>query len=228
MACNIAKKSKPSTAPPRKINVHKFAESRSSELEALHSIVSNRLSNNFRTPRNKRRRTTAYDNQAAKKRHRRRRKAELLGKTSNNDDLDLEKEEKRIPRRVRRRIELKKNPEIGFTSSGDGTKRLRTHVWHAKRFTMTKLWGFHLPFGLHGRYKYILHFLLSRKNLKLICVFFFWGGGGAVIILVFVCCRGRGSRAVLKWYKNGAVVHDASYCSAVQLEGTEAGIYFSL
>ncbi|MFS7941517.1 putative ribonuclease P/MRP protein subunit Pop1 [Helianthus anomalus] len=31
--------------------------------------------------------------------------------------------------------------------SGDGTKRLRTHIWHAKRFTMIKHWWFHLPLG---------------------------------------------------------------------------------
>lgn len=39
-------------------------------------------------------------------------------------------------------------------------------------------------------------------------------------------CRGRGSRALLKWVKEGVVVHDASYYNAVQLEGPEAGISF--
>jgi ribonuclease P/MRP protein subunit POP1 len=152
MAVDGSKKSKVSTAPPRKINVKKFAETRASELESLHTIVSNRLNNNFRSQRNKRRRTTAYENQAAKKRHRKRRNLGLLGKA--NDDLSSaseNKEPRKVPRRVRRRIELKKNPESGFATSGDGTRRLRTHVWHAKRFTMTKLWGFHLPLGLHGR-----------------------------------------------------------------------------
>lgn len=43
---------------------------------------------------------------------------------------------------------------------------------------------------------------------------------------VFLVCRGRGSRALLKWVKQGVVVHDASYYTAVQLEGPEAGIYF--
>lgn len=37
--------------------------------------------------------------------------------------------------------------------------------------------------------------------------------------------RGRGSRAVLKWFKDGVLAHDASYDVAIQLEGTEAGIY---
>ena len=44
--------------PPWSLNVEKFAESRASELEALHSIVENRLNNNFRSQRNKRRKTT--------------------------------------------------------------------------------------------------------------------------------------------------------------------------
>ncbi|CAK7348448.1 unnamed protein product [Dovyalis caffra] len=188
MAGDGSKKSKVSTAPPRKINVQKFAETRASELESLHSIVSNRVNNNFRSQRNKRRRTTAYDNQAAKKRHRKRRKLGLFGKASDDLALASEKEPKKVPRRVRRRIELKKNPEIGFATSGDGTKRLRTHVWHAKRFTMSKLWGFHLPLGLHG--------------------------------------SGRGSRALLKWYRDRAVVHDGSYYTAIQLEGPEASITF--
>ncbi|XP_042982559.1 ribonucleases P/MRP protein subunit POP1-like [Carya illinoinensis] len=43
------------------------------------------------------------------------------------------------------------NLETGFCTSGDGTKRLRTHVWHTKRFIMSKLWGFYVPLGLHGR-----------------------------------------------------------------------------
>ncbi|KAM1956576.1 hypothetical protein ACFX16_025973 [Malus domestica] len=75
------------------------------------------------------------------------------------------------------------NLEKGFCTSGDGTKRLRTHVWHAKRFTMTELWGYYLPLGLQG--------------------------------------RGRGSRAVLKWFRDGVLVHDASYHVAIQLEGPE-------
>ncbi|TQD78024.1 hypothetical protein C1H46_036420 [Malus baccata] len=79
--------------------------------------------------------------------------------------------------------------EKDFSTSGDGTRRLRTHVWHAKRFTMTKLWGYNLPLGLQG--------------------------------------RGRGSRAVLKWCKDGMLVHNASYHASIQLEGPEASIYFT-
>ncbi|KAK1318049.1 hypothetical protein QJS10_CPB04g01209 [Acorus calamus] len=36
--------------------------------------------------------------------------------------------------------------------------------------------------------------------------------------------RGRGSRAVLKWQKTGALIHDASYYCAAQLEGTEESL----
>ncbi|XP_037491232.1 uncharacterized protein LOC105640062 isoform X2 [Jatropha curcas] len=181
MAGDRSKRNDASAILPRKINVQKFAESRSSALETLHSIISDRLNNDFRSRRNKRRRTTAYDN-LVKKKHRKRRK--LVDKSN---AVDFEKVKERVPpRRLRRRMELRKNPESGFSTSGDGTKRLRTHVWHAKRFTMTKLWGFHLPLGLQG--------------------------------------RGRGSRALLRWYKHGALVHDASYYTAVQLEGPEESL----
>ncbi|XP_056174507.1 ribonucleases P/MRP protein subunit POP1-like isoform X1 [Syzygium oleosum] len=163
---------------PRTLSVRKFAESRAAEVENLHSIVANRLSNNFRSRRDKRRRTTAHDNQLANRRHRKRRKDSPVAGADRNPAAPG-----KVPRRVRRRNELKQNPESGFCTSGDGTRRLRTHVWHAKRFTMTKLWGFYLPLGLHG--------------------------------------RGRGSRALLKWYKQGVVIHDASYHFAVQFEGPE-------
>ncbi|CAL9205098.1 unnamed protein product [Musa hybrid cultivar] len=73
----------------------------------------------------------------------------------------------------------------GFCTAGDGTKRLRTHLWHAMRFTMVKHWGFYLPLGLHG--------------------------------------RGQGSRAVLKWFKYGAHLDDASYCLPIQIEGLHIG-----
>ena len=134
--------------PPRSLNVEKFAESRASELEALHSIVANRLNNNFRSQRNKRRRTTGHDNRDANKRFRKR---EKIGVVDKGNVVTSEKDEKKVPRRIRRRVELRRNTEHGYSTSGDGTKRLRTHVWHAKRFTMTKLWGFYLPVGLQGR-----------------------------------------------------------------------------
>ncbi|XP_059298990.1 ribonucleases P/MRP protein subunit POP1 isoform X1 [Lycium ferocissimum] len=166
--------------PPRTLNVHKFAESRASELESLHSIVKERLSNDFRSQRSKRRRTTGHDNRVAKRRVRKKQKT---GEDNVNNADRLKKDKKTLPRHVRRRVELKKNSLNGFSTTGDGTKRLRTHLWHAKRFTMTKLWGFHLPLGVHG--------------------------------------SGRGSRALLKKLKGGVLVHDASYCTAVQLEGPE-------
>ncbi|KAL6334559.1 hypothetical protein AAG906_018898 [Vitis piasezkii] len=171
--------------PPRSLNVEKFAESRASELEALHSIVANRVNNNFRSQRNKRRRTTGFDHRDANKRFRKR---EKIGVVDKGNVGALEKDEKKVPRRIPRRVELRRNPEHGYSTSGDGTKRLRTHVWHAKRFTMTKLWGFYLPLGLQG--------------------------------------RGRGPRALLKWFRHGALVHDACYHIALQLEGPEVCISF--
>ncbi|XVF32911.1 hypothetical protein REPUB_Repub17cG0123600 [Reevesia pubescens] len=185
MAIEGSKKSQASASqPPRKINVQKFAEARATELQSLHSTVSTRLNNDFRSRRNKRRRTTAFDNQVAKKRNRKRLRLIKVDK-SNVSGSDTEQKNNKfpLPRRLRRRLELKRNPVCGFVTSGDGTKRLRTHFWHAKRFTMTKRWGFYLPLGLQG--------------------------------------RGRGSRAVLRWFKQGVLVHDASYNVAVQLEGPE-------
>lgn len=154
MAVEGSKKPQASASqPPRKINLQKFAESRAAELESLHSTVSARLNNDFRSRRNKRRRTTAFDNEASKKRNRKRQRLIKVDK-SNVSGLETEqkKNESPLPRRLRRRLELKNNPQSGFVTSGDGTKRLRTHVWHAKRFTMAKRWGFYLPLGLHGRY----------------------------------------------------------------------------
>ncbi|KAK7269596.1 hypothetical protein RIF29_22329 [Crotalaria pallida] len=158
---------------PRAINVQTYAETRLPELKSLQTIVENRVNNDYRSQRNKRRRTTAFQNKTA-----RRKKNQLFGGVVSEKD-----EIKKVPRRVRRRNELKKNPENGFCVCGDGTKRLRTHVWHAKRFSMTKLWGFNLPLGLPG--------------------------------------RGKGSRALLKRLKQGVLVHDASYYTAIQLEGPE-------
>ena len=126
-------------------------------------------------------RTTAFDNQVAKKGNRKRLKLIKVDK-SNVSSLETEQKNKSpLPRCARRRLELEKNPDSSFITPGDSTKSLRTHVWHTKRFTMTKQWGFYLSLGLQG--------------------------------------RGRGSRAVLRWFKQGALVHDASYNAAVQLEG---------
>lgn len=134
--------------PTRTLNVNKFAESRASELESLHSIVKERLSNDFRCKRSKRRRTTGHDNRVAKGRVRKKQK---LGDENLNKPDHLKNDKKMLPRHVRRRVELKKNSLNGFSTSGDGTKRLRTHLWYAKRFAMTKIWGFYLPLGVQGR-----------------------------------------------------------------------------
>ncbi|KAL2934893.1 Ribonucleases P/MRP protein subunit POP1 [Bienertia sinuspersici] len=175
MASDAAKQRRqPSTAPPRTLDVRKYADSRAAELESLHSIISNRLNNDFRSHRNKRRRTTGFDSKHHRTFGRKQKKAGDADEGRENGD---EATKKKMSRRVRRKIELtQKNLELGFSVSGDGTKRLRTHVWYAKRFHMDKFWGFYLPSGLHG--------------------------------------SGRGSRALLKWYKEGAVLHDASYYSA--------------
>lgn len=154
-----------SKRPPQKINVQKFAESRVSELESLHAIVACRSNNDFRSRRSKRRRTTSFANKAAKKRCVRR---AVDPSNANDGGVGVGGESSRLPRRLRRRAELRMNPEKGFSASGDGTKRLRTHVWHAKRFAMTKLWGYHLPLGLHGRLDKLLIFIFIFLLIKAI------------------------------------------------------------
>ncbi|KAL4560819.1 hypothetical protein LXL04_032973 [Taraxacum kok-saghyz] len=181
MATDKSKQHKVHIIPPHDLLVQKFTESRAPELDSLYSTIATRSNNNFKSQRNKRRRTTSHDNQSSKTRFRKKQKTGVL-----NQNNDVNSVKKAPPRHIRRRKELNENPQNEFCTSGNGTKRLRTHVWHAKRFTMTTRWGFHLPLGLHG--------------------------------------RGRGSRALLKWLNNGTVVHDASYYSAVQLEGSQDSI----
>ncbi|KAK1319244.1 hypothetical protein QJS10_CPB04g01008 [Acorus calamus] len=190
MASSTKKAPPPSAAPPpRTLDVQRFAESRGPELESLHSIVSARSNGDYRVRRNKRRRTNSHEDRASKggggrRRKRRRRSSNNGGASPAGEGAAAEKDRLgKVSRKIRRRRDLRENPEVGFCRSGDGTRRLRTHLWHAKRFEMAKLWGFYLPLGLHG--------------------------------------RGRGSRAVLKWQKTGALIHDASYYCAAQLEGPE-------
>ncbi|KAG5155982.1 hypothetical protein JHK82_013951 [Glycine max] len=131
--------------PPWKINLQKYAESRALELHSLQSIIENRVNNDYRSQKNKRRRTIVFDNQIARKGCRRKRqKLGIIDKALAKSGLE-ENHQKKLPRCVHRRYELKKNLENGFCTSRDVTKRLRTHVWHAKWFAMTKLWGYHLP-----------------------------------------------------------------------------------
>lgn len=151
--------------PPAELLVQKFTESRASELDSLYSTISTRLNNDFKSHRSKRRRTTGFDNRGSKTRFRKKQKVGALNNNKNNNE-NLEKDvNKAPPRHIRRKKELYKNPESGFGTSGDGTKRLRTHVWYAKRFTMTKRWGFHLPLGLHGRYNvYLISSLFNTRH----------------------------------------------------------------
>ncbi|KAH9626483.1 hypothetical protein KSS87_006442 [Heliosperma pusillum] len=144
------------------VNAFKFAESRAAELDSLQSITSNRLNDDFRTHRNKRRRTTSFTTKTGRR------------------------NKQKTSRRVRRRIELQNNPEQGFVVSGDGTKRLRTHVWHAKRFSIGKMWGFYLPLGLHG--------------------------------------PGKGSRSLLNCYRQGALIHDASFYTVIHLKASQEAL----
>ncbi|MFS7958958.1 putative ribonuclease P [Helianthus anomalus] len=188
MTSDRSKQLKSHALPPGELLVQKFTESRAPELDSLYSTIPSRLNNDFRSQQNKRRRTTGFDNRASKTRFRKKQKVGILNQTKSYESLE-KSVNKASPCHIRRKKELNKNLESGFCVSNDGTKRLRTHVWHAKRFTMIKRWGFHLPLGLHG--------------------------------------RGKGSRALLKWLENGTIIHDASYYSVVQLQGSQVIVFFS-
>lgn len=140
--------------PPRDLNVQSFVEARAPELENLHALVAERAGNDYTEPRWKRRRTTSHDTRIANKG--RGGKRSKLG-DSGRAGVGMEKgaKMKKMSRRMRRRLEFREL-KFGFQISGDGTKRLKTHLWHAKRFTMEKKWGFYIPLGLHGRYCYFL------------------------------------------------------------------------
>lgn len=188
--------------PPRAVNVTKLADARAPEVEALYSIIQKRVklrkrkreedAQDFTVPRGQRRRTTSFFNRKGnlwkkRKRDALKRSNRFKTKTAEESANDKDAEKlKKLCRCVRRRIELKGGSDGGFGYSRDGTARLVTHVWHAKRFKMIKKWGYYLPLGFFG--------------------------------------RGRGSRAVLKWSKSSALLHDASYFSAVQLEGPEGSL----
>ncbi|KAF3336244.1 ribonucleases P/MRP protein subunit POP1 [Carex littledalei] len=135
--------------PPRTLNVQRLADARRPEIQSLHSLVSSRLSASFRLPRSLRRRTTSHLRRS--KRSRSSASRDSPPSDASDDDADQNREKKKVCRRERRRRELTSNPELGFVVAGDGTKRLRTHVWHAKRFQMVKRWGFYLPLGIQGR-----------------------------------------------------------------------------
>lgn len=139
--------------PPRDLDVQSFVESRAPELESLHALVAECAGNDYTEPRWKRRRTSSHDTRIAKKgRGGKRRKLDGSGGT-----VGMEKgaKKKKMSRRMRRRLEFR-DSKFGFQISGDGTKRLKTHLWHVKRFTMEKKWGFYIPLGLHGRYYYFI------------------------------------------------------------------------
>ncbi|MCO5552715.1 hypothetical protein L7F22_006232 [Adiantum nelumboides] len=62
---------------------------------------------------------------------------------------DIKKtKKKKLCRSLRRLLDFK---PCGSFISSDGNWRLATHVWHAKRFTIEKQWGYRIPLGRHGR-----------------------------------------------------------------------------
>lgn len=60
-------------------------------------------------------------------------------------------------------------------------------------------------------------------RVKVICVLYQFGNTNKDFVCLF---RGKGSRALLNW--QGPIVHDASYYTAVQLEGPEVVCFIFL
>ncbi|CAM0874160.1 unnamed protein product [Alopecurus aequalis] len=127
--------------PPRQLEVRRFAAERAGEMRSLHGAVSARVDGRFQQSRSARRRTTGH--LPSKRRSTSRGAADGDAPEDGSPSL-------RQSRRVRRRRELVGNPAEGFSVAGDGARRLRTHMWHAKRFAMARRWGFVLPVGAQG------------------------------------------------------------------------------
>ncbi|CAL5049774.1 unnamed protein product [Urochloa decumbens] len=151
--------------PPRQLEVRRFAAARAGELRSLHDAISARLedgSGRFRQqPRSARRRTTGH---LPSKRRRRGSGEDAAGTGEVGPAGEGSSAPRKQSRRVRRRRELAGNPAEGFSVAGDGARRLRTHLWHAKRFSMERRWGFILPVGVHGRGRGSRSVLKRMKN----------------------------------------------------------------
>ncbi|CAN6193403.1 unnamed protein product [Urochloa humidicola] len=138
--------------PPRQLEVRRFAAARAGELRSLHEAISARLEDGSgrsqQQPRSARRRTTGH---LPGKRRRRGSGEDATGTGEVDPAGEGSFAPRKQSRRVRRRRELAGNPAEGFSVAGDGARRLRTHLWHAKRFAMERRWGFVLPVGAQGR-----------------------------------------------------------------------------
>ncbi|CAN6200730.1 unnamed protein product [Urochloa humidicola] len=138
--------------PPRQLEVRRFAAARAGELRSLHAAISARLvdgsGRSRQQPRSARRRTTGH---LPSKRRRRGSGEDSAGTGEVGPAGEGSSAPQKQSRRVRRRRELAGNPAEGFSVAGDGARRLRTHLWHAKRFAMERRWGFVLPVGAQGR-----------------------------------------------------------------------------
>ncbi|KAJ1276803.1 hypothetical protein BS78_05G243300 [Paspalum vaginatum] len=147
--------------PPRQLEVRRFAAARAGELRSLHAAVSARLDGgggrSRQQPRSARRRTTGH----LPRKRRRGGDADADAAGNGEEGGPAARKESR---RVRRRRELAGNPAEGFSVAGDGARRLRTHLWHAKRFSMERRWGFVLPVAAQGRGRGSRGVLKKLKN----------------------------------------------------------------
>lgn len=146
---------------PRALNVQQFAAARASEAEALYSLLKDQVGpGNLSTARHLRRRTNSHNRRKSFFWTRKQKKKteaaarDGAGADQVQDDRGAQEARKvaKPPcRKIRRRIQLRRLARGEGGTTQDGTQRLVTHVWHAKRFKMKKMWGYLLAEGLNGR-----------------------------------------------------------------------------
>jgi len=154
---------------PRILDLQQYASARGPEIDALHAVSRDcdKPGSGSSIPRHLRRRAASHNRRRSYYWNRKKRSPAVIQDSSaqpkSNSEtgsetaepgsdagaLTQEEPQKKRPcRRVRRKFELKGGVDGSGGCSNDGTQRLVTHVCHAKRFSMTKIWGYWLPEGL--------------------------------------------------------------------------------
>lgn len=124
---------------PQFINIQQFLESRSYELKHFTKILENKLTSKLEhqlLPRHMRRRAMAHNHYRIPLRIRFKSLMDLApaeGETVSRSRC----------RRHRRKIQFLLNQ---YELRQKRYKWMETHIWHAKRFKMTEMWGCRVPF----------------------------------------------------------------------------------
>lgn len=188
--------------PPRSVNVTKLADARAPEVEAFYSIIQKRVK-----LRKRKREEDAQDFTVP--RSQRRRTTSYL-----NRKVNLWKKRKRDALTRFNRFKTKTAEENGHDNDAEKLRKLCRCVRRRIELKGGSVGGF--GYSRDGTARLVMH-VWHAKRFKMIKK---WG----YYLPLGFFGRGRGSRAVLKWSKSRALLHDASYFSAVQLEGPEGSL----